>query len=230
MWGWSPGGVPTRGYMRMSTPGSTAHKFGQFFSLSIMRHLVIPLAAAAAVLTWGKPIVTRDSKTAVVQFGNDTGTPQHLASGILYGVPDAKNQIPVSNCCHLANLYANAYYSRTSSPTSATTMNELAARRFLLRDAAGYGGCLSTRYATQAPTIGFEVPCLIATEPLRVCALELPQRAPVQCRLYLPHPRSLGSRWHAECLSAIPRRRRGLGQLGQLSGSCHSRHEGQPDD
>ncbi|KAJ5812530.1 hypothetical protein N7474_008831 [Penicillium riverlandense] len=37
----------------------------------------------------------RDTVTAQVNFGNNTGTPQHLASGLLYGVPDTLNQIPV---------------------------------------------------------------------------------------------------------------------------------------
>lgn len=53
------------------------------------------LALTVATVS-ANPIVARDSKTAVVNFANDTGTPQHLASGLLYGVPDAKDQIPVS--------------------------------------------------------------------------------------------------------------------------------------
>lgn len=36
----------------------------------------------------------RQSTTAVVNFGNNTGTPQHLASGTLYGLPDNTTQIP----------------------------------------------------------------------------------------------------------------------------------------
>lgn len=42
-------------------------------------------------------VLKRDSVTAVVNFANNTGVPQHLASGLLYGVPDTLNQIPV---CH----------------------------------------------------------------------------------------------------------------------------------
>jgi hypothetical protein len=40
----------------------------------------------------------RDTVTAQVNFANNTGKPQHLASGILYGLPDTANQIPV--CLH----------------------------------------------------------------------------------------------------------------------------------
>lgn len=63
----------------------------------IMYSSIIWTLALAVATVPAKPIVARDSKTAVVNFANDTGTPQHLASGLLYGVPDAKNQIPVSN-------------------------------------------------------------------------------------------------------------------------------------
>lgn len=34
------------------------------------------------------------SGTAVVNFNDNTGTPEHLASGILYGTPDTQGQIP----------------------------------------------------------------------------------------------------------------------------------------
>lgn len=44
----------------------------------------------------GNPVhQKRDSVTAQVNFANNTGKPQHLASGILYGLPDTPNQIPV---------------------------------------------------------------------------------------------------------------------------------------
>lgn len=52
----------------------------------------IGLLAATAVAS---PLEPRQSTTtAVVNFGNNTGTPQHLASGTLYGLPDAVSQIP----------------------------------------------------------------------------------------------------------------------------------------
>lgn len=34
------------------------------------------------------------SGTAAVNFNDNTGTPEHLASGILYGIPDTQGQIP----------------------------------------------------------------------------------------------------------------------------------------
>lgn len=52
-------------------------------------------ALALAQLASAGPLQTRDTVTAQVNFNNNTGTPQHLASGLLYGVPDTLNQIPV---------------------------------------------------------------------------------------------------------------------------------------
>lgn len=45
-------------------------------------------ALAAPALT------ARDGSSAVVNFNNNTGTPSHLAAGVLYGVPDQQGQIP----------------------------------------------------------------------------------------------------------------------------------------
>lgn len=51
------------------------------------------------------PLSNRAVTPAVVNFANDTGAPEHLASGLLYGVPDKKNQIQVRSllkmhrCC-----------------------------------------------------------------------------------------------------------------------------------
>lgn len=52
-------------------------------------------ALALVQLASAGPVKTRDTVTAQVNFNNNTGTPQHLASGLLYGVPDTLNQIPV---------------------------------------------------------------------------------------------------------------------------------------
>ena len=52
-------------------------------------------ALALIQLASAGPVQTRDTVTAQVNFNNNTGTPQHLASGLLYGVPDTLNQIPV---------------------------------------------------------------------------------------------------------------------------------------
>lgn len=55
--------------------------------------LLAYLGLLAATIS-AKPLERRDSVTAVVNFGNNTGTPQHLASGTLYGLPDSTSQIP----------------------------------------------------------------------------------------------------------------------------------------
>jgi hypothetical protein len=52
-------------------------------------------ALALVQLASASPLTTRDTVTAQVNFNNNTGTPQHLASGLLYGVPDTQDQIPV---------------------------------------------------------------------------------------------------------------------------------------
>ena len=36
----------------------------------------------------------RDTTGPIINFGEKTGAPQHLASGILYGLPDDNTQIP----------------------------------------------------------------------------------------------------------------------------------------
>lgn len=45
----------------------------------------------------GSPAQQKRAATnmAQVNFRNNTGKPQQLASGVLYGVPDTPNQIPV---------------------------------------------------------------------------------------------------------------------------------------
>lgn len=55
--------------------------------------LLSVLFLAAAVLA--APAIEKRSVTgnAVVSLNSNTGTPLHLASGFIYGIPDAKNQI-----------------------------------------------------------------------------------------------------------------------------------------
>ncbi len=54
---------------------------------------IVQLASASS----GQSI---DTVTAQVNFDQNTGWPQHLASGLLYGVPDTVNQIPVGFSLH----------------------------------------------------------------------------------------------------------------------------------
>lgn len=50
--------------------------------------------ALAHQATAGPILEKRDTTTSNVYFGNNTGTPRHLASGTLYGIPNDVNQIP----------------------------------------------------------------------------------------------------------------------------------------
>lgn len=61
-----------------------------------MASIIAYLCSLAAVTVAANPLQSRQTTTAVVNFGNNTGAPQHLASGTLYGLPDATTQIPSS--------------------------------------------------------------------------------------------------------------------------------------
>lgn len=72
------------------------------------------LAAAASA----NPLERRASTvTAIVNFGNNTGTPQHLASGTLYGLPNAISQIPSSFFTNIGWNYERAGGAQTSGNT-----------------------------------------------------------------------------------------------------------------
>jgi hypothetical protein len=58
----------------------------------------------------------RDGTTAVVNFANNTGSPKHLASGILYGVPDTANQIPNSFYTGMGFNYLRAGGAQVGAP------------------------------------------------------------------------------------------------------------------
>lgn len=68
------------------------------------------LAATAAA----NPLERRQSTTAVVNFANNTGTPQHLASGTLYGLPDVLSQIPSNFFTDMGWNYERAGGAQTS--------------------------------------------------------------------------------------------------------------------
>lgn len=80
--------------------------------------LVTLFIAATSLLgaVAGSPLVPRDSVTAVVNLGNNTGTPGHLASGILYGIPDTKDQIPTKFYTDMGFNYARAGGAQVPSP------------------------------------------------------------------------------------------------------------------
>lgn len=77
--------------------------------------LYVLLASLVAVTA--HPLEGRaDSVTASVNFGNNTGTPKHLASGILYGVPDQQNQIPSSFYTGMGFNYLRAGGAQVGAP------------------------------------------------------------------------------------------------------------------
>ena len=60
--------------------------------LPISSLVLVSLASVASGLT----LQARDTPGPIINFANNTGTPKHLASGILYGLPDNQTQIPSS--------------------------------------------------------------------------------------------------------------------------------------
>lgn len=69
--------------------------------LSLLTFLLVFEIVAAAVVpsTSPNPRAVLEKRrsvsgTAVVYLGANTGTPQHLASGFIYGIPDTAKQIP----------------------------------------------------------------------------------------------------------------------------------------
>ena len=68
-------------------------------------------------LTIARPTLdVRDGATAVVHLDQNTGNPQHLGSGILYGVPDAANQIPDNFYTQIGFNYLRAGGAQTLAP------------------------------------------------------------------------------------------------------------------
>jgi len=74
------------------------------------------LLLCSLVAVTAHPLETRADNTAAVNFGNNTGTPKHLASGILYGVPDKANQIPSSFYTGLGVNYLRAGGAQVGAP------------------------------------------------------------------------------------------------------------------
>ncbi|RHZ54011.1 glycoside hydrolase family 39 protein [Aspergillus thermomutatus] len=65
----------------------------------------------------GSPVQQkRDTVTAQVNFSNNTGKPQHLASGLLYGLPDTPNQIPSKFYTDIGYNYERAGGAQVPAP------------------------------------------------------------------------------------------------------------------
>lgn len=80
-------------------------------ALKMLGHFLL-MAATGAVAS-PLHLQVRDSVTAVVNFANNTGAPQHLAAGTLYGLPDAINQIPSHFFSDMAWNYERAGGAQT---------------------------------------------------------------------------------------------------------------------
>lgn len=79
-----------------------------------MRTVVSSCLGLLAATAVANPLDRRQSTTAVVNFGNNTGTPQHLASGTLYGLPDVVSQIPANFFSDIGWNYERAGGAQTS--------------------------------------------------------------------------------------------------------------------
>lgn len=58
-----------------------------------MVYSLLPLSLLVTSAIAG-PLGKRDSVTAIVDLGTSKGTPRHVASGFIYGIPDKENQVP----------------------------------------------------------------------------------------------------------------------------------------
>ncbi|KAH7360654.1 glycoside hydrolase superfamily [Rhexocercosporidium sp. MPI-PUGE-AT-0058] len=77
-------------------------------------HSLLPLLLAASVAC--NPVAKRASGTSVVNLNSNVGTPGHLASGILYGIPDTANQIPDHFYTDIGFNYARAGGAQVGAP------------------------------------------------------------------------------------------------------------------
>ena len=78
--------------------------------------LCLTILCAHIVVGAPKDLAIRQSGTSTVNLGNDTGTPKHLASGILYGIPDTPNQIPDHFYTDMGFNYARAGGAQIPAP------------------------------------------------------------------------------------------------------------------
>lgn len=69
-------------------------------------HALLPLLCAALVAA--TPLEQRDTITSTVNLSNNTGSPEHLASGFIYGIPDTQDQIPDHFYTDIGFNYARA--------------------------------------------------------------------------------------------------------------------------
>jgi len=69
-----------------------------------------------------------NSKTAKVNLASNLGAPKHLASGFIYGIPDAQNQIPDHWYTDIGFNYARAGGAQLGAPSRGWIWNEYKGR------------------------------------------------------------------------------------------------------
>jgi hypothetical protein len=79
-------------------------------------HALLSLLCAAIAAAGPLPLEQRDTVTSTVNLGNNTGTPQHLASGFIYGIPDLPDQIPDHFYTDIGFNYARAGGAQVAAP------------------------------------------------------------------------------------------------------------------
>jgi hypothetical protein len=82
----------------------------------MLQTLYLAFLCATSVLGVPNALVKRQSGTSVVNLSNNTGIPQHLASGVLYGIPDTPNQIPDHFYTDMGFNYARAGGAQIPAP------------------------------------------------------------------------------------------------------------------
>lgn len=153
--------------------------------LCILASLGGALAATAA-----PALKVRDGSSAVVNFNNNTGTPNHLASGILYGVPDQQGQIPDQFYTDMGFNYLRAGGAQLGAPA-----------RGWIWGVTEYEVGPVNEVVTDRP------------EPFRIGPVELQDGEGARRSVHLPHSRSIRLRLDAELVHSVSGRQRRLDVL-----------------
>ena len=101
-----------------------------------MMYGVLPLLLASVA---GANLISRQILgTSTVTLSNNTGTISHLASGILYGIPDTKNQIADSFYTDIGFNYARAGGAQVPAPVRAPAFGAAPRRKDLITKSGQY--------------------------------------------------------------------------------------------
>lgn len=103
-------------FKRLDFNRAQTHSWLFGFENSIMYTLLSLLSLLCAAVVAASPLEQRDTITSIVNLGNNTGTPQHLASGFIYGIPDHPDQIPDHFYTNIGFNYARAGGAQVAAP------------------------------------------------------------------------------------------------------------------